>query len=575
MPLNRKPIPSNTSRFYNKFISEVLPTPYIKQRNKGLHTHECPVCGASTADLAHIILDCTHKDLKKRRDVLDASIRKLILNKRNTLSGEQEYFQHPITNINQDKLYPYTNGIPDEGIGYHLEGLPEGRLYRDSNTRANTITVTHPDTNDEYEYKSVRRVPKSTFWALIAWHQVTHSEMPRKRRCYDQRARDIWEAITTAKETSGGASMCYTTGRELLDILVDECKCSTELFCNILNTHLGFAQRRTLDVRKAFATKAGLHKDGLEVAAYVKSVYGNPPYDGTTIEKTLSIAEEAAESPGFRAVYFIPLTERRLQTRLQNPTAKVLMEFPNDTVPFIPDAYWYGESGRKITRGTGCYKEKHTRLYLIMYESAELQNLPPINYDRLHTRMAEWYLTVLPSRHNNNGTLQSTRVPIQYFDKVQSDEYRLPLSWRFWNRKGGRDEGDQICGSRYEGAAMDSYSMQGAAVREVIEWDPMVSIAGALPGNFRNFLRAIGNPANKVGDIAKKVGHTLREHGKQIYTEYNKLVVDTERRKNTSSIQNSSLSSPPLEDDDNPLWGDNTLTNYCYFDQLRQDFDQI
>ena len=122
---------------------------------------------------------------------------------------------------------------------------------------------------------------------------------------------------------------------------------------------------------------------------------------------------------------------------------------------------------------------------------------------------------------------------------------------------------------------MDSYSMQGAAVREVIEWDPMVSIAGALPGNFRNFLRAIGNPANKVGDIAKKVGHTLREHGKQIYTEYNKLVVDTERRKNTSSIQNSSLSSPPLEDDDNPLWGDNTLTNYCYFDQLRQDFDQI
>ena len=570
MPLNRKPAPNNTSRFYNKFVSEVLPTPYTKQRNKGMHNHECPICGAPKADLAHIVLDCTHERLEKRREELDASIRKLIINKRSTLSGEQQYFQHPIANVDQNKLYPYTNGIPEEGIGYHLEGLPESRLYRNSNTRANTITVTHPDTNSVKEYRPVRRVPTTTFWALVAWHQVTHSQMPRKRRAYDQRARDIWEAITRAKETSGEASVCYATGRELLDILADECKSSTELFCNILNTHLGFAQRRTLEAHAAFATRAGLNVDGLDETAYVHSVYGNPPYDGTTIEKTLNIAEGAAERPGFRAIYFIPLTDKRRQARMQHHTATILMEFPNDTVPFIPDAYWYGESGRKITRGTGCYKEKHTRLYLIMYESADLEDLPPINYDTLHTRLAEWYLPVLPKKHNNKETLQSTRVPMQYFDKVQSDEYRLPMSWRFWNRRVGHGAGYGRCSNSYEGAAMDSYSMKNAAVREVIGWDPMVSIAGALPGNFKEFLRKIANPADKVGDITKKVGHALREHGKNIYAEYNKLVKETESRGKTSDARD-----PTSGENETTQWGNQTLTNLCYYDQMRQDFDRL
>ena len=137
MPLNRKPITNQTSRFYNKFICEVLPTPYTKNRNKGIlqqSTDACPLCEGPKADLAHIMLDCTHEDMKKRREILDVSIRKLIINKRNTLSGKQELFQHPTGTIDQNTLYPYTNGMPKEGIGYHLEGLPESRLYRQSNT---------------------------------------------------------------------------------------------------------------------------------------------------------------------------------------------------------------------------------------------------------------------------------------------------------------------------------------------------------------------------------------------------------------------------------------------------------
>ena len=36
IPLNSKPTPNNTSHFYDKVVSEVLPTPHTKQRDKGL-----------------------------------------------------------------------------------------------------------------------------------------------------------------------------------------------------------------------------------------------------------------------------------------------------------------------------------------------------------------------------------------------------------------------------------------------------------------------------------------------------------------------------------------------------------
>jgi hypothetical protein len=71
------------------------------------------------------------------------------------------------------------------------------------------------------------------------------------------------------------------------------------------------------------------------------------------------------------------------------------MKFPNDTVPFIPDNYWYG--GKKVK---GCYKQKHTHMVLIMYESEDTGVLPPINYDTLLQKLAAWFINKTPVRNH-------------------------------------------------------------------------------------------------------------------------------------------------------------------------------
>ena len=527
-------------------VNGVITTPYTLQRNAREVDYTCVLCGGTRADLEHIMLECEHVRLREIRRTLDTDMGHLIIRKRGVLSGTQHRYAHPIEGVPQDQLYPYTNGIPEGGIGYHLEGLPENRWYRESNTRKGTVTITHPDVNNEHEYRPVRRVPMTTFWALIAWHDITHKASPMRIRKYDQRARDIWEVITRAKQTSGGDTLCYATGRELLDVLMEEGGCDKEYFCNILNTHLGFKHRRSLDAHPSFE-RAGIKLDGLDQTAYVGSGYGNPPYDGGTldteggtedqdnanderaqrgaigtIEKTLNMASKAADGVGFRAIYFIPMTEHRLSKRLQQHTSSVLMEFPDDTVPFIPDAYWYGESKKRMGGGTGCYKHKHTRLYLLMYESKDIGELREMDYDRLRTRLAEWYLTVIPPKHNNVDTLSRTRIPMKFYEKVQTEEYRMPRSWRFWD-KGRRVErteeganGDKEKGE-YAGGAMDSYDMMGKAVEEMINWDAMAGIAGALPRQVRRFLQHQGCPAAEAGGVAKNMAGRLREYGKQAY----------------------------------------------------------
>jgi len=106
--------------------------------------------------------------------------------------------------------------------------------------------------------------------------------------------------------------------------------------------------------------------DGLHPDAYQYCVYGNPPFDGNvrggnTIIETLDAAEKAStEKDSFRAVFFLPLTDSKLKGRLKHPRARLLVKFPDNSVPFIPDDYWYG--GKKAR---GCYQQKHTRMVLI------------------------------------------------------------------------------------------------------------------------------------------------------------------------------------------------------------------
>ena len=179
------------------------------------------------------------------------------------------------------------------------------------------------------------RAREEVFWKLVAWHELTHEPDPRPIEEYDQRARDIWTLVHNCMETSGDSKLCYAAQRTLLDVLIDECHCETELFCNYMNTYHPFKHRRSLYVHPAFTAESDMKEDGLTEEAYVRSVYGNPPYDGkyastNTIKKTLDTAERVSQSqPGFRAVYLIPLAKRRLEERLKHPNAKLLFFFPD------------------------------------------------------------------------------------------------------------------------------------------------------------------------------------------------------------------------------------------------------
>ena len=128
-------------------------------------------------------------------------------------------------------------------------------------------------------------------------------------------------------------------------------------------------------------------------------MYGNPPFDGNvrgknTIIETLDAAEKASTSRdegSFRAVFFLPLTDSKLKGRLKYPRARLLVMFPDKSVPFFPDGYWYG--GKKPR---GCYQQKHTRTILITYESENIGVLQPTDNDTLQQKLAEIILSIRP-----------------------------------------------------------------------------------------------------------------------------------------------------------------------------------
>jgi hypothetical protein len=168
-----------------------------------------------------------------------------------------------------------------------------------------------------------------------------------------------------------------------------------------------------LQTNEMFAEIAGVEINGLKDEAYKGSNYGNPPFDGikngtNTIIQTLDKAQEASvtKSLFIRVVFFLQLTDKTLKERLKHPRAKLLMKFPNDSIPFIPDNHWYGRP-----RQAGCYKEKHTRLVLLTYESENLGHLN-FNYQSLHKEMSSRFIHTTPARNHNRKALEFTTVPI-------------------------------------------------------------------------------------------------------------------------------------------------------------------
>jgi hypothetical protein len=82
---------------------------------------------------------------------------------------------------------------------------------------------------------------------------------------------------------------------------------TTELFSNILNAYHPIRTHYTApgtnpNPNDPFAELGGFRVNGFDLAAYIGSVYANPPYDTTSIARSMKLARKAAESPGFRAV---------------------------------------------------------------------------------------------------------------------------------------------------------------------------------------------------------------------------------------------------------------------------------
>ncbi len=427
--INTKGITPQDSKMHAKFINGITHTPHRQHITNKATSHECAICGCPDAKEEHIIFDCPHKLLTKLRSGYDKTLTDAITGKSNLYSQPHPKAAHPIENIPMNKLYPYATSMREKDRDLNLEGLPEGRWYRQSTTSLGYITVQHPQNRKYAKEQNVPRrkmirIPYTTFWKLIAWHEITNQDLILEKHEYDERAKDIWDVVTNTKKESGDAKLCWAADITLLDILIDECGCTSELFSNIMNTYHRFTERRSLCTHKSFTKHAKLYYDGLLDDAFKGGVYGNPPFDGTitrnnTIKRTLDKAETTSsnEEP-FRAIFFLPLTPNKLKERLEHPNVKLLMKFPNNTVPFTPDTHWYGLNKGK----PGCYDEENTNLVLLKYENPAAEtNIQIINYPTLYTKLANWYLNILPPHKRQIGIRKYIGVDIEYFDLITSN----------------------------------------------------------------------------------------------------------------------------------------------------------
>ena len=412
--LNTRGISPKDSKLYAKSINNISHTPHMQNKQRIDTSPTCTLCGCTNATEDHIIFHCPDPTLTQLRDDLDNKLTKSISTNTNTYKQPHPVANHPIENIPLSVLYPYAVDFPEDSRRFIISALPESRWYRISSTQNNYVTIQHPVTSqypkNPGEHKRFNRIPVDTFWKLIAWHDITQNKKVLKLCEYDARAKDIWDTITDTKHESGDESLCWAADTTLLDILIDECSCTTELFSNILNTYHRFRHRYTLYSHPSFTSTSKLYLDGLSDQAYIGCVYGNPPFDGNyegknTIIKALDKAQQVASvNDSFRAIFFLPLSPETLEQRLTHPCAKLLMKFPNGTVPFIPDSHWYGTTKGK----TACYEQSSTNLVLIKYESpSDTNNLPLINYEQLNTKLAAWYMNIMPETKCTYDTLNT------------------------------------------------------------------------------------------------------------------------------------------------------------------------
>jgi len=506
-------------RFFNNMLNAITHTPHQEHKiNKKRNNARCNLCGHEDADIDHIIHHCPHPSLERLRLKLEDRIIATIQPKPNLLTYQQQQDDRARQTLPGITLYPHSIDLHNERPVKIIEALPESRWYRRSRSMPNTVTIENPYMDNSSDEPKHQRITVDNFWMLIFWHEMTTSQ-PKPLSYYDRRAYDIWHAIKQARETSGSPSLCWATLRTLLDVLIDEIGCDTELFSNILNTYFRFRARRMLQANEPFAVNAAISVDGLHKSAYQGNTFGNPPFDGrvkgkNTITETLDQAEAACERPTpFRGTFLLPLSKQALSQRLEYEHVTLIMRFPNDSLPFIPNDYWFD---KKMT--TGCYNQKNTNLVILLYQNSKHTDsaFPVLNMDNLHRKLARWFICETPPRNHNANILSQTQIPLSHYEAAWAETF--PEEWKFWKPL----HTDMTALSDYPGAAID---LLGAGASEpfkdVINWDRRAAHMGISPPTFRHLIEVVSSSQEfSNAQVVKNISHLMRAHTYALFRRY-------------------------------------------------------
>jgi hypothetical protein len=137
---------ASVSKFFAKRINSVAHTPHMSHKiGKREATPACPLCKYPDATAEYILLHCPFRKLSTARKQLEKTLMdKLHVNTHQYNQPHLQY-KHPIEEIPNSKLYPYTTNLHHEQPVQIVNGLPESRWYHKSESKKGMITIQHPE----------------------------------------------------------------------------------------------------------------------------------------------------------------------------------------------------------------------------------------------------------------------------------------------------------------------------------------------------------------------------------------------------------------------------------------------
>ena len=193
------------------------------------------------------------------------------------------------------------------------------------------------------------------------------------------------------------------------------------------------------------------------------------------------------------------------------------MRFPTGTVPFIHPDHWKGNAPRNGGLKKH-YVEKNTCMVLVMFESANLGELAPVNYHELEAKLADWHMSVMPKHKRCASTYLATGINVSKY-KV----WEYPDEMRVWEASRGKSAGRL----KYAGAMFDANALGETPGLDVVKWDSNLALMGVFPDSFPNFLRSMGHRADKIGPLTRKLALLFRNYLRRAYWAYTALIKAT------------------------------------------------